>query len=101
MKRLPTVPAAIKEIEALQNFVDQALKHPQERLFDKALKYYAFTGSLSETTKIINTEREAIDLSPIEKSIVRDAILSTPETPFHKLLKTNYLFKTRHSRRRW
>lgn len=101
MKRLPTVEAALKEIKALQDFVELAQKHPEKRLFDKALKLYAYTGSLKETTKIINEERAKFDLPLIEESIVRDAILSTPEDPLHKLLKRNYLIKTRPARRRY
>lgn len=100
MKRLPTVAAAIKEIEALQNFVDLAYRHPDTRLFDKALKYYAFTGSLKETTKIINEERKKHDMPLIDEYIVRDAILSKPENPLHRILRTNYMIKTRPLRLR-
>lgn len=100
MKRLPTVEAAIKEIEALQNFVDLANNHPEKRLFDKALKYYAFTGSLKETTKMINDQRENHDLPPIDEHIVRDAILSKPEKPLYKLLRSHYMIKTRPLRNR-
>lgn len=100
MKRLPTVAAAIEEINTLQNFVKLAKGHPEKRLFDKAIKYYAFTGSIKETTKIINNEREKCDLPPIDTYIVRDAILSKPENPLHKMLRTHYMIKTRPLRNR-
>lgn len=101
MKRLPTVAGAIKEIEILQNFVELAHRHPDTRLFDKAIKHYAFTGSLKETTKIINEERIKYDMPFIDEYIVRDAILSKPESPLHKILRTNYMIKTRPLRHRY
>lgn len=100
MKRLPTVEGAIKEIKALQHFVELAQHHPEKSLFDKSIKLYAFTGSLKETTKIINEERAKFDLPLIEESTVRKAIVSTPKDPLHKLLKTNYMIKSRPARRR-
>lgn len=71
MKRLPTVSAALKEIEELQIFVELASNHPEKRLFDKSLKYYAFTGSLKATTEVINEERKKYEMPLIDIHIVR------------------------------
>lgn len=89
MKRLPAVEVTINEIKALQHFVELAQHHPEKSLFNKSNKLNAFTGSLKETTKIINEERAKFDLPLIEESTVREAIISTPKDPLHKLLKTN------------
>lgn len=100
MKRLPAVEAAINKIKALQHFVELAQHHPEKNLFNKSNKLYAFTGSLKETTKIINEERAKFDLPLIEESTVREAIISTPKDPLHKLLKTNCMIESRPSRRK-
>ncbi|MBT2583119.1 hypothetical protein [Planococcus sp. ISL-109] len=98
MKHLPTVSRAKEEIEYLQDYVLLAETYHANTLEKKIIKLYAYTGSLQKVTAQINEEREAQNLSLIDATFVSRSIQSKPKDPLHKLLRANYLQKTKHIR---
>lgn len=96
MKRLPTVEAAKKEIKELQDFVFLVENYETSNLEEQILKEYAYLGSIKKVVEKINSELET-DI--IDCDFVRRLIQSKPKDNLHKVLKSNYLLKTRPARR--
>lgn len=98
MKRLPTVSKAKKEIEFLQEYVFLAETYHPGSLQQQIIQLYAFTGSIQKVTDQLNAERVQEKLLPIDAKVVSEVIQSKPRDPLHKLVRTNYFSKTRHTR---
>lgn len=98
MKRLPTVSKAKKEIEFLQEYVFLAETYQPGSLQEQIIQLYAFTGSIQKVTDQLNAERTLEKLLPIDAKVVSEVIQSKPMDPLHKLVRTNYFSKTRHTR---
>lgn len=98
MKRLPTVSKAKKEIEFLQDYVFLAETYQPGSLQEQIIQLYAFTGSIQKVTDQLNAERAQEKLLPIDSKVVTEVIQSRPMDPLHKLVRTNYLNKTRPAR---
>ncbi|AQQ55574.1 hypothetical protein [Planococcus lenghuensis] len=99
MKRLPTVEEAKQEIQFLQQFVQLAEAYGEETLEKRIIKLYAIHGSIKTVTEVLNAER-ANQQEPIETSVVRDVIQSKASDPLHQLIRSHYLKKTRHMRKK-
>ena len=99
MKHLPTVSRAKEEIENLQDYVLLAETYHANTLETRIIKLYAYTGSIQKVTAQINEEREPQNLPLIDAAFVSYTIQGKPKDPLHKLLRTNYLQKTRHIRK--
>ena len=100
MKHLPTVSRAKEEIEYLQDYVLLAEVYRANTLEKQVIKLYAYMGSIQKVTAQINKEREVQNLPPIDAAFVSHTIQSRPKDPLHKLLRTNYLQKTKHIRKK-
>ncbi|PSL42115.1 hypothetical protein B0H99_101363 [Planomicrobium soli] len=100
MKRFPTVGEAKKEIESLQSFIMLAEAYPEETIEQQIIKLYAYTGSIKEVVSEINIERTKQQLELIDNTFVSEVIQSKPADPLHKLLRSNYMSKTKHNRKK-
>lgn len=100
MKHLPTVSRAKEEIEYLQDYVSLAEVYHANTLKKEIIKLYAYTGSIQKVAFQLNEEREARNLPLIDAAFVSYTIQSKPQDPLHKLLRTNYLQKTKHIRKK-
>lgn len=99
MKYLPTVSRAKEEIEHLQDYVLLAEAYQANTLEKQIIKLYAYTGSIQKVAAQLNEEREAQNLPLIDAAFVSHTIQSKPKDLLHKLLRTNYLQKTKHIRK--
>ncbi len=97
MKRLKNVEAAKKEIKELQDFVFLVENYKCFTLEEHVLKAYAYLGSINKVVEKINNE---FGDHTIDSNFVRTLIQSKPKDNLHKILKTNYLLKTRPNRRK-
>lgn len=97
VRMLKTVDAAKKEINQLQNFVLLVENYEVNTLEQKVLKEYAYLGSMSKVVDRINQE---LGIDTIDKEYVSKLLQSKPIDPLHKILKSNYLLKTRAARRK-
>lgn len=100
MKYITTVEKAIEEIETLQEFVFLAKRYDAKSLDQKIIKEYAYRGSISEVVKVLNSERSNTGFEEVDSSYVSSVIKSKPSDPLHKIIKTSYLKRTRHVRRK-
>lgn len=100
MKLLPTVSKAKEEIEFLQEYVFLAETYEAQNLQEQIIKLYAYTGSIKQVTEQLNEERKAERLMPIDAAYVSETIQSRGKDPLHRLIRTNYMNKTKHNRRR-
>jgi len=91
------VEAAKKEIKELQEFVFLVENYEVKTLEQKIFKEYAYTGSMAKVVENINNESGS---EIIDKVFVANLLLSKPQDNLHKILKTNYLLKTRPSRKK-
>ena len=96
MKMLKTVDAARKEIKELQDFVFLVENYEVTTVEQKILKEYAYVGSIIKVVENINKE---FGPDTIDKTTVSNLLQSKPQDELHKRLKSNYLLKTRHTRR--
>jgi hypothetical protein len=99
MKHLPNISRAKEEIDFLQEYVHLAETYEATTLHQQILKSYAYTGSIQKVTDQLNEERAAEKLLPIDTALVSQTIQSRPQDSLHRLLRTNYMNKTKHSRR--
>lgn len=99
MKRLPTVAEAKTEIRSLQDFVQLVEEYQAHTLEQKVLKTYAYTGSIKEVVTRLNREIESEHLALIDATFVTELLKSKPQDQLHRVLRTNYLSKTRHMRK--
>ncbi|MGE6415319.1 hypothetical protein ACQKDD_14240 [Planococcus kocurii] len=100
MKHLPTVSRAKEEIEYLQDYVLLAETYHANTLEKKIIKLYAFTGSIQKVVAQLNEERTVQSLPVIDATLVSETIQSRAKDPLHRLLRTNYLKKTKHTRKK-
>lgn len=100
MKYLPTISRAKEEIEYLQDYVLLAETYHANTLDKQIIKLYAYTGSIQKVTAQINEVREAQNLPLIDATFVSRSIQSKPKDLLHKLLRANYLQKTKHVRKK-
>lgn len=98
MNRLPTVSKAKEEIAQLQEFIWLAENHAEETLSQQIIKRYAYTGSIVKVVAELNAEREQEGLLPIEPDYVSEVIRSKPKDQLHRLVRTQYMKKTKHTR---
>lgn len=94
---LKTVESAKKGIKELQDFVFLVENYDTSTLERKVLKEYAYLGSIIKVVEKINKEFG----STINSAYVSQLIKSKPKDELHKVLKSNYLLKTRPSRRQY
>lgn len=97
MHRLTTVELAKKRIKELQDFVFLVENYEVITLEQKILKEYAYYGSMVKVVAKINKE---FGPDTIDNPFISTLLLARPQDELHKVLKTNYLFKTRHARRK-
>lgn len=98
MKLLPTIEKAKQEILALQNFVLLAEEHGMNNLKDRVIKMYAYTGSIEKVVTEINNDLISTGEQMIDRDFVTDTIKSRPTDSLHKIVRSNYFKKTKHSR---
>ncbi|PUB08347.1 hypothetical protein [Paenisporosarcina sp. OV554] len=96
MKMLKTVDAAKKEIKELQDFVFLVENYEVTTVEQKILKEYAYVGSMVKVVENINKE---FGPDTIDKTFVSNLLQIKPQDELHKRLKSNYLLKTRHTRK--
>lgn len=98
MKLLKTVDAEKKEIKDLQAFVELVENYEATTLEQKVIKAYAHHGSINKVVIMVNEQAQCNEL--IDSEYVTNLIKSKPHDKLHKMLKTNYLLKTRPTRRK-
>lgn len=97
MKMLKTVDAAKREIKELQNFVSLVENYEVTTIEQKILKEYAYVGSI---VKVVENINEEFGSNMIDKTFVSNLLKNKSQDELHKRLKSNYLLKTRPSRRK-
>ncbi|MFC5591590.1 hypothetical protein ACFPRA_22145 [Sporosarcina soli] len=101
MKNLKTVDQAKKEIATLQRFIDLVESFQPETLKEQIIKEYAYIGSIEKVAiKVYELGYSKSDGNPYEKGDITNIIIGKPANDLHKLIKSGYLKKTRHSRRK-
>lgn len=100
MKQLPTVSKAKEEIKQLQAYIQMAEEYETHTLQQQVIKSYAYTGSIQKVTALINEDRTLHRMPRIDSDFVTEFIQSKPIDDLHKILRSNYLQKTKHSRKK-
>lgn len=100
MKHLSTVSRAKDEIKFLQTFVFLAETYNAKTLQQKIIQSYAYTGSIQKTVLQVNLELADMGLLSIDATYVSDVIKEHPKDDLHRLIRTNYMKKTKHSRKK-
>jgi hypothetical protein len=95
--KLKTVAAAKKEISELQAFVALVESYEVSTLKQRVLKEYAYLGSIIKVVERVNKE---LGRDTIDNAFVSQLLRSKSQDELHKILKSNYLLKTRPARRR-
>jgi len=100
LKRLRTIATAKKEIHELQTYVNLVENYETNTLEQSIFKSYAYTNSLQKVVETINKDLEIIGEPLIDQDYVTLLIKSKPQDELHKVLRSNYLLKTRHTRKK-
>ncbi|MGG3471313.1 hypothetical protein ABES02_28065 [Neobacillus pocheonensis] len=98
MPTLITVRRAQEEIKRLQDYVDLAENYEADTLEKFIIKEYAFTNSIEEITRILNRRGYTIKGEPIGREYVSAVINGKSSDELHRMLKSGYLKRTKHSR---
>lgn len=90
------------EVEFLLSYISLIENHKIESIEDLIIYEYAIYNSISKVIKNINLDNELLNLNSysITPSFVKDIIMSSPKNELHKLIRKQYLIKTRPQRRR-
>ncbi|WP_342542732.1 hypothetical protein MHH33_01575 [Paenisporosarcina sp. FSL H8-0542] len=97
MKMIKTVESAKKAIKELEEFVFLVENYEVTTLEQRILKEYAYTGSIPKVVANINGE---LRMEMIDHTAVSNLLQSKSQDLLHRILKDNYLLKTRPSRRK-
>lgn len=100
MKNLKTVDQAKDEIEKLQGFIDLVESFHPETLEEQIIKEYAYIGSVEKVADKVNEMGYSNGSRPFEKEDISNIIKSKPTGELHKLIRSGFLKKTRHTRRK-
>ncbi len=101
MTTFKTVQQAKNEINKLLKFVDLVETYNVKNVDQQIIKEYAYLGSIVKVAKEINHLGYSIDGRPYTSEDVSAVIKSRGNDELHKLIRTGYLRKTRHSRRKY
>lgn len=101
MTNLPTLSKAKKDVAYLQEFIFLVENYEESTLYQQIIRRYAKTGSIKQVVLELNVEREMEGLLPIDRVYVLEAITSKPKDQLHRLIRTQYMNKTRHNRNRF
>ncbi|TWT08196.1 hypothetical protein FQV26_10410 [Planococcus sp. CPCC 101016] len=100
MKRQLTLTEAKNEIQSLETFVQIVENYEPKTLQEEIYKFYAITGSIPKTAALINEKRVQNMLTPIDTVLVTEAIKSKPIDQLHRIIRSGYMTKTRHMRKK-
>lgn len=100
MTSLKTVEQAKNQIAKLQTFVDLVEGYQAETLEQQIIKEYAYLGSLVKVAEKVNRLGYSIDGRPFEGGDISSVIKGKGNDELHKVIRSGYLRKTRHSRRK-
>jgi hypothetical protein len=93
-----TVRRAKEEIKRLQLYVNLAESYETDTLEKVIIKEYAYTNSMFEVSRNLNRQGYLINGLPIDKEYVSCVINQKPADELHRILKSGYLKRTKHSR---
>ena len=100
---MPTVEHAKKEVARLEAYIELVENYTDETLSKKILKLYAYTGNIQKVKAEINSQLLKNGLPTIDSQNVTDVILGNSDDQLQKILKMNYMIKTKgkRSKRLW
>lgn len=98
MPSLITVRRAQEEIKRLQYYVDLAENYEAYTLEKFIIKEYAFTNSIEEITRILDRRGYTINGETIGREYVTAIINGKASDELHRILKSGYVKRTKHSR---
>lgn len=90
------------EVEFLLNYISLIENHKIESIEDLIIYEYAIYNSISKVIKNIKSDNKFLNFNfySVTPSFVKDVIMSTPKNELHKVIRKQYLIKTRPQRRR-
>lgn len=100
MKRLKTLESTKKDLEELQAYIHLVENYSTDTLEKKIIKAYACTNSLPKVLVEVNAYLEANASPLIDHSHITNIIKSPPIDELHKLIRNNYLIKTKSRRKK-
>ena len=89
--KLITVSKAKEEIKRLQRFVELVESYEEDTIDKKIIKEYAYTNSIEKVHTKLNVDKEYIN--KVIRRLGKDEL--------HKLIRTGYMQKTKHNRRKY
>lgn len=95
MTKLISVRRAKEEVRRLSLYISLVESYEADTLEKLIIKEYAYTNSIPEVIRILNSR--GIE---VERQYILDVIKSKPKDELHKIVKTGYMIKTRPNRRR-
>ena len=100
MKNLQVVSKIKSDIEQLQRYVDLVESFQPETLEEQIIKEYSYIGSVEKVAIKVNDMGYSNEGQPFEKEDISNIIKSKPSNELHKLIRSGFLKKTRHTRRK-
>lgn len=100
MKNLKTVSQIKKEVAELNAFIDLVESFQPETLEEQIIKEYAYIGSLEKVATKVNEKGYSNEGLPFEKEDISAIIMNKPTNELHKVIRSGFLKKTRHNRRK-
>jgi hypothetical protein len=98
MAQLITYKNAKEEVKRLQAYIDLVDNFEADTIEKKIIKEYAFTNNGSEIARIFEQRGITMSGKPITKEDVLSVIKGKANDELHKILKSGYLKRTKHSR---
>lgn len=98
MTKFQTVQQSKKQIVKMQEFVDLVEAYQPETLEQQIIKEYAHSGSIVKVAEKVNSLGYSIEGRPYEGADISAVIRGKGNSDLHKVIRSGYLLKTRHSR---
>jgi hypothetical protein len=98
MTTLISIQKAKEEIERLQQYIRAVESYEADTLDKTIIKGYALTNSINKTIELVNAAGYAKDKKEIDHAYVVSIIRKRGKDELHKLVRSGYMRKTRHSR---
>lgn len=97
-----TYTKALQELEVLSHYIKLVDDFKVCNLTDLIIHRYAMYNSIAKVIKSVKDDSNNLvfDYNIITHDFVRQTILSSPNSNLHKLIKKQYLIKTRPQRRK-
>lgn len=100
MNKLITVEKAKAQVKILKSYIRLVESYEADTLEKQMIKEYAYFNSIEEVAKVLNERGYSVEGRPIVGADVSSVIKLRSKDELHKIIRSGYLNRTKHSRQK-